>query len=152
MLVADAVDLMLPIAAEKSVQLHTEVAAGPPVPCDRRLIERVLSNLIHNAIKFTAQGGSVTLLVEREDGEVRFSVKDTGPGIASEQLQHLFEQYWQERPGRGGTGLGLYIARGIVEEHGGRIGADSQIGEGTVVWFTLPIQPTPEAHAEAALH
>jgi signal transduction histidine kinase len=151
-LVHDAVDLMQPIASAKSVQLRTEVTSVPPVLCERRLVGRVLANLIHNAIKFTPPGGVVTLIVRLRGPDVCLAVKDNGPGIPSEQLPHIFEQYWQETPGRGGTGLGLYICKGIAEAHGGEIGAESEVGGGTVVWFTLPMQPGAEAHTEGPVH
>jgi signal transduction histidine kinase len=144
-LVGDAMDLMSPMAAAKSIVLRTDIAGAPPVLCDRRLVGRVFANLIHNAIKFTPQGGSVTIRAHREDSNVRFSVKDTGVGMASEQLPHLFEQYWQAGAEAGGTGLGLYIAKGIIEAHGGRMGVESQLGAGTEISFTLPIGPASEA-------
>jgi len=108
------------------------------VRCDRRRVLQVFANLLGNAIKFTDRG-AVRLDVSVKKREVCFSVSDTGSGISPEHLPHLFERYWQARHGeRSGAGLGLYIARGIVETHGGRIWADSTRGKGTTISFTLP--------------
>ena len=105
--------------------------------CDRRRILQVFANLLGNAIKFTDEG-AVRLEVSIEEREVCFSVSDTGAGISSEHLPHLFERYWQAREGeRSGAGLGLYIARGIVDAHGGRIWADRTREKGTRISFTL---------------
>jgi signal transduction histidine kinase len=100
----------------------------------------VISNLVGNALKFTPAGGTVTVGAALEGGDaVRFWVRDTGPGIAPEDLEHLWDPFWQaEGPARrGGAGLGLPIARGIVEAHGGTVGVESQLGAGTTFWFTL---------------
>jgi signal transduction histidine kinase len=100
---------------------------------------QVLSNLLGNAIKFTPEGGTVVLAAERHDGDVLFSVQDTGPGISSEDLGHIFDRYWYEpTSSAGGSGLGLSIAKGIVEAHGGRIWADSHQGAGARFYFLLP--------------
>ena len=99
----------------------------------------MLSNLVANAIKYTPRGGKITLLAEVDGGDLVFTVRDTGPGIAAEHLHQIFERYWQARPGdHGGAGLGLAIAREIVLAHGGRIWARSARGKGTEVSFTLP--------------
>jgi signal transduction histidine kinase len=140
-LIESAVEALRVIAADKGVRL---VAAGPPalglVSCERSLILRVLSNLIGNAIKFSPEGASVSIGAEPRTEEVRFSVTDTGPGIPHEHLAHVFERYWQaEGTDRRGSGLGLYIAKGIVEAHGGRIWIESPPGGGTTVTFTIPI-------------
>jgi len=146
-LVEAAVELLRLIAADKNIQL---LAAPEPVPtlvsCERSLILRVLANLIGNAIKFSASGSTVSIGAEPEAGQVLFSVADTGPGIPAEQAAHAFERYWQqEGSDRRGSGLGLYIAKGIVEAHGGRIWIESTPGCGTTVRFTLP-----RARAEAS--
>ncbi|HEV8324932.1 MAG TPA: PAS domain-containing sensor histidine kinase [Myxococcota bacterium] len=143
-LVEEAVDALQPLAAEKSLRLERLVDPALPAEllCDRRRLFQVFSNLIGNAIKFTPAGGRITVRAEAQRGEVRFSVSDTGPGIPTEQLPHLFDRFWQGNPtGREGTGLGLYIAKGIVEAHGGRIWVDSQPGEGGTFTFALPLDP-----------
>lgn len=140
-LVAEAVAFHRPLAAERSL----EIVAGripsdlPRVRADRQRILQVYGNLIGNAIKFTPPGGRITLRAEADAGGVRFSVSDTGPGIRAEHLPHLFDRFWQvKRGGGGGAGLGLPIAKGIVEAHGGQIWVESAVGVGTTFHFTLP--------------
>jgi signal transduction histidine kinase len=108
-------------------------------------VHQVLSNLVGNAIKFTPAGGRVTLSAElAAEREVRFAVADTGAGIPPEQLPHVFGQFWQgRRTDRRGIGLGLAIAKGIVEAHGGRIWVESQVGVGSNFYFTLPAATSP---------
>lgn len=110
------------------------------VVADRDRTTQVFTNLIANAVKFTPAGGQITLSVEALADSVRFSVADTGPGISADHLPHLFTRFWQgNRVDRRGAGLGLSIVRGIVDAHGGDINADSELGRGTTVWFTLPL-------------
>jgi signal transduction histidine kinase len=136
-IVQESVDLFLVLAQEKGVALE---APGPPVeavvPCDRRRVLQVLSNLLGNALKFTPPGGRVTLAVAQVPGGVRVGVADTGTGIREEDLPHVFEQYW--KGDQKGTGLGLFIARSIVQAHGGRIWVESPPGAGASFFFTLP--------------
>jgi signal transduction histidine kinase len=117
------------------------------VRADRERLLQVLSNLLANAVKFTPPGGEITLRVEIETEDVRVSVEDTGPGITPEDAQRVFDAFWRkEHGGRGGAGLGLAIARGIVERHGGRIWVESVVGRGSAFRFTLPeIPPEPAA-------
>ena len=143
-LLRDAMQLLMPIAIEQSVKL--EIEPNPPegcsVCCDRERLLQVLSNLVGNAVKFTGREGRVWLGVAPEAREIRFSVSDTGPGIAREHLNFVFDRYWQARQTqRLGTGLGLSIAKGIVEAHGGRIWVESELGKGSVLQFTIP-KPT----------
>jgi signal transduction histidine kinase len=110
----------------------------------------VLANLAGNAIKFTPAGGSVTIEAVAAGDELRFSVRDTGPGIPEAERPRLFDRYWQPtRTAAKGTGLGLYIARGIVLAHGGRIWVDSRVGAGSTFSFTLPVAPQAPAHTGA---
>ena len=121
----------------------------PPVWADRDRIMQVLSNLIGNALKFVPPGGRIGVAVSRAGEAVRFSVADTGPGIPPENLGDIFSPYWQaKRAERLGAGLGLPIAKGIVEAHGGRIGVESEAGKGSRFWFTLPAV-TDAAESEA---
>jgi len=93
-----------------------------------------------NAIKFSRRSSCVRVCAEPHGAEVCFSVSDVGPGIDQSNLPHLFERYWQARPAdRRGAGLGLSIAKGIVDAHGGRIWADTQIGTGSTFSFALPV-------------
>jgi len=145
-LVEDALDALRPLAAEKGIELVAEVPAElPPVSADPERVLQVLSNLGGNAIKFTGAHGRVTLGVARiADVVLEFNVSDTGSGIAPDDLPHVFDRYWRAAKTRTGTGLGLAIAKGIVEAHGGRIGATSALGEGSTFRFTLPvITPSP---------
>jgi len=127
-------------AAGKRISLECEaVAEALVVSCDRGRILQVLGNLIGNAVKFTTEGGAVVVRAELRGAEIRFSVTDTGPGIAADDMPHLFDRYWQaRRTAHLGTGLGLSIAKGLVEAHGGRIWVDSALGCGTAFFFTIP--------------
>jgi signal transduction histidine kinase len=138
-LVAEAFDMLRPIASEKSIRLDVAVADDlPTIAADAGRVLQVLSNLVGNAIKFTPAEGRVTIRAERVAGTVGFCVADTGPGIPPEQLPHIFGRFWQaDRSDRRGIGLGLAIAKGIVEAHGGRISVESRVGEGTSFYFTL---------------
>jgi signal transduction histidine kinase len=103
---------------------------------------QVLSNLVGNALKFAPHGGRVTVTAERDGAMLRFAVRDTGPGIPPENLSRVFDRFWMKgAPGKQGTGLGLFIAKGIVEAHGGRIWVESEPGRGTRFDFTLPLAP-----------
>jgi signal transduction histidine kinase len=103
-------------------------------------VQQVISNLVGNAIKFTAAGGCITVSAEQEGREVRIAVQDTGAGIDAQSLPHIFGHYWQaDRTDRRGIGLGLAIAKGITEAHGGRIWVRSREGEGSTFYFTLPV-------------
>ncbi|GAB4503543.1 MAG: hypothetical protein Fur0043_05350 [Anaerolineales bacterium] len=118
-----------------------ETADLPEVRADRGRLEQVLVNLIHNAIKFTPPGRAIFLSAEQDGGSVRFSVHDTGVGIAAEDLERIFERFFKSDRARsgGGTGLGLSISRHIVEAHGGRIWAESQEARGSTFFFTVPL-------------
>lgn len=138
-LLSEAVDLHRTIGEELGVTVEflTPGDLGLVV-ADRDRVLQILGNLIANAIKFTPAGGRVVVRAESADPDVRVTVTDTGPGIAAEHLTDLFRPFWQVRPGSG-VGLGLAIAKAMVEAHGGRIGADSVIGAGSTFWFTLPL-------------
>ena len=115
--------------------------ALPPVRADRARVEQVLLNLIHNAIKFTPPGGTITVGAAEDDRMLRVTVRDTGVGIAADELPRLFERFYKADKARrsDGTGLGLAIAKHIVQAHGGTIWAESRPGEGATFGFTLPL-------------
>lgn len=129
-----------PLAGERSIELtaQLELPESTPVFCDRERLLQVFSNLIGNAVKFCNPGDRVAVRATLKDGEVWFSVADTGPGIPPEQAPHIFDRFWSGAHKRGGTGLGLFIAKGIVEAHEGRIWLESRVGAGTTFTFTLP--------------
>src|SRR4051794_5068576 len=139
--VAEAVEALAGGAGEKGVALSSTAEDGlPRVFADRERVLQVLANMVGNAVKFTPAGGRVEVAAVREGGEVRVAVHDTGPGIAPDDLPHVFARFWQARSTRrAGAGLGLAIARGIVEAHGGTISADSTPGEGSTFAFTVPV-------------
>ena len=129
------------MAADKKIQFEVSVPAQDlTLRADEDRAAQVLGNLLGNAFKFTPAGGRVTLSVSRSDGDAQFHVADTGPGLSEEQIGRLFERFWQGRPGdRRGVGLGLTIARGIVEAHAGRMWVDSTPGNGSTFSFSLPL-------------
>jgi PAS domain S-box-containing protein len=139
-LIRDTVEILEPLTEKKKLRLETQVLGELRVSCDRDRILQVLSNLIGNAIKFTAEGGSISIRVSRSDGNAEFVVTDTGPGIPEPELSRIWERFWQGMGhAQGGVGLGLAIAKGLVEAHGGRMWAESTVGVGTTLHFTLPL-------------
>jgi signal transduction histidine kinase len=139
-LVREGLVLLEPLAIQKRIELRTRLLRERSwVRCDRDRFFQVLTNLVGNALKFTPEDGSVTVAVEPQGDFVRFSVRDTGPGIPSEAMPHLFEPFWQAKgTARQGTGLGLTISRGIVEAHGGWLEVETEQGQGSTFAFTLP--------------
>jgi PAS domain S-box-containing protein len=140
-LLTEAVEMLRPLAASNAIALDIDtVDKLPRVSADVHRIQQVLSNLIGNAVKFTPRGGRITVSAELAAGELRVGVSDTGAGIPAEQLPHIFGHFWQgARADRRGVGLGLSIAKGIVEAHEGRIWVESVVGEGSRFYFTLPV-------------
>jgi signal transduction histidine kinase len=121
----------------------------PDLPIDAHRIAQVLTNLMSNAIKFSAEGGKIEIGAARDPDQLRVWVRDHGEGIAPQDLSKLFRKFSQIDSSAtrkaGGTGLGLVICKGIVEQHGGRIGVDSALGQGTTFTFTLPLQASGAA-------
>lgn len=128
-----------PLAAEAALELRRAAKPGlPRVYADRGRIVQVLDNLIGNAIKFTRPGGRITVAAAAQDGQVVFSVADTGVGLDAQAQRHVFDRLWQAGVDRRGVGLGLAIAKAIVEAHGGRIWVESAAGAGSTFYFTVP--------------
>jgi signal transduction histidine kinase len=139
--VSEAVETFQAQASAGRVTMVTDIVpSSPPTAFDSARILQVLSNLLSNAIKFTPPNGSVRVRAEQIGDEMRFTVSDTGVGIPADKLEAIFVRFLQvAQNDRRGVGLGLDIARAIVQGHGGRIWAESRIGEGSTFCFTLPI-------------
>jgi signal transduction histidine kinase len=130
-----------PLAAERGVRLVSALAdPEAPVCCDRERLLQVFNNLVGNALRFSPRGGAVTIRGEAREGDYLFCVADEGPGLTPEELPQLFGRFFRgrDRSGHPGAGLGLYIARAVVEAHGGTIWVASEPGQGTSFFFTLP--------------
>ncbi len=128
------------LAAARRIAITIEPCdAGLRVRGDRGRLAQVFGNLLGNAIKFTPEGGTITVRARRDGAAVLFEIADTGPGVAPENLAHLFDRFWQaNRTDHRGVGLGLPITKGIVEAHGGRIWVESELGKGSHFYFTIP--------------
>ena len=138
--IKEAVESSRSISAAKSIVIDAGIGTDPlPARFDPGRVAQVLDNLIHNALKFTPNGGRISVEGRRTDNVVEIRVRDTGPGLKPEELSVIFDRFRQvEKRGRRALGLGLYISRSIVESHGGRIWAESVPGEGSTFLFTLP--------------
>jgi signal transduction histidine kinase len=143
LLLRDAMDAFQPAAALHRIGLEGECDTDlGVVSLDHERILQVLTNLVGNALKFTPEGGQIAIRVARRDDAIRFSVTDTGRGIPAELLEKIFERSFQVTDGeRRGLGLGLHIAKSIVEGHGGRIWVESTPGKGSTFFFTVPARP-----------
>lgn len=132
-----------PQATKEGIVLTTEVETIPPLYLDAQRIEQVVRNLVSNTLRYTPSGGSVLVKLTREKTAARVQVRDTGIGIAPDALQHVFERFWRGDKSRsrtqGNAGLGLAIAKQLVEAHAGQIGVESSLNVGTTFWFTLPL-------------
>lgn len=140
-LLGDVRDGFQRIAEVKGIQLTVDTAIGlPSVFADRDRIGQVFGNIVTNALRFTSRGGNVCVRARRSHDTMEFSISDTGCGIAAEDLPLVFDRYWQASgTAPRGNGLGLSIARGIVESHGGKLQASSVLREGSTFSFTLPV-------------
>lgn len=140
-LIDEAMLDLAPLATEAGIGLaHAWEGDTSRVPADRKRIYQVFSNLVGNALKFTPKGGRIEVRGRIVANDAEFTITDTGSGIPAESLPHLFDRFWQARETRrAGAGLGLYIAKGIVEAHGGRLWVESTVGIGTTFSFTLPL-------------
>jgi signal transduction histidine kinase len=139
--VTEAVEVFQAQATAGGISLVAEIVPPvPPIPLDSARLLQVLVNLLSNAFKFTPRGGTIVVHVECAEPDLRFTVRDTGAGIPTEQLMSVFERFVQVREDRRGMGLGLYISKCIVEGHGGRIWVESTLGHGSAFFFTLPLR------------
>jgi PAS domain S-box-containing protein len=144
--IGSVVEGLSPAAHERSTRIECDFEQLDDVLCDRDRLARVLTNLIGNAVKFTPEG-TITVRAEQLAGYVLVSVADTGSGIAPDALPRIFDRYFTSPGSEGGTGLGLHIAKGIVEAHGGRIWVVSMPGRGSTFSFTLPQRPADQVRA-----
>jgi signal transduction histidine kinase len=140
-IVEDALLAIRPLAAMREQRIESDLACDVGhVLADRRSVRRVMAHLLRNASQYSPAGERIGVRAERADERVRVTVDDRGPGIRSEQRAGLFDRFYRVRPGyeEPGIGLGLAIAKGIIEAHGGSIGVETRVNAGTSVWFTLP--------------
>jgi signal transduction histidine kinase len=136
--ILEALETWSSLAATKGVTLEGRTAGPLPVRADTERLLQVIGNLVTNAVKFTPKGGTIVLAAEAVGDEARFSVTDTGIGIPEDKLEAIFERFWQiGQSDRRGLGLGLYISKCLVEAQGGEIWAESKLGVGTTLRFTL---------------
>jgi len=152
---SQAVERLRPQAEKRALSLTLEVASDlPPVVGDAERLERVVVNLIHNALKFTPAGGSIRVSAGLAGSAVAVKVSDTGIGVAPEDLPRIFERFYKAdrarnqadvQPDRGGgTGLGLAVVKHTVEAHGGTVGVESDLGRGSTFSFSIPAAPLPQ--------
>lgn len=143
-LIGDALRTLAPVAEQQGLHLQLNAPDDlPPVMADKERIAQAISNLVGNAVKFGPAGSEITVRVTPLVDEMLVSVTDRGSGMTAEQLSHAFDRFWQSRrTDRQGAGLGLAIAKGIVEAHGGRIWAESTIEDGSTFYFTLCLAPS----------
>jgi signal transduction histidine kinase len=152
-LVEHVCDLMESQASEKSLVLRCTKSwtPMPAIVVDRSRILQVLTNLLDNAFKFTPAGGTITVSCEAVDADVRFAVSDTGRGIEPADVEKIFDPYWQMHGSSHlGVGLGLGIAKALVQQHHGRIWVESTPEVGTTVFFTVPVASAHEEPLKAA--
>jgi signal transduction histidine kinase len=148
-IVQDVLDLFAPLVREREIALEVDYGGSASIRCDRNRLLQVVGNLMGNALKFTPEGGVITLRIDDRDEDVLFEVADTGPGIKPEDLPHIFDRYWYGD--RRGTGLGLFIAQSILFSHGSRLDVRSEPGRGARFSFRLPRSPGAASNAPEAL-
>jgi signal transduction histidine kinase len=154
-IVSESLETQKLLAQSASLSLKPDLQDNlPDVWADRDRLLQILENLVGNAIKFTNAGGRIVVGAASRGRDVIFWVKDTGSGMAADDLPHVFDRFWQAKETASrGTGLGLPIAKGLVEAHGGRIWVESALGRGTTFFFTIPAVARPEAwRPQAAPH
>jgi two-component system phosphate regulon sensor histidine kinase PhoR len=143
-LIDDVLEFVKEVAEKKKISIDTvPISPSLTIEGDRNILEQVLFNLLDNAIKYSREGGKITISANQKDqNEIEVSVRDNGIGIPQEDLPRIFERFYRVDKGRsqelGGTGLGLSIVKHLISAHGGRVWAESQLGEGSIFYFTLP--------------
>ncbi len=156
---ADLADLLRGVVASFDLQaesqgqsLDLDLPPGlPAVDADPQRVRQIAANLVSNALRHAPDSGRVTVSARQRPAEVLVSVADDGPGIAPQDLPHVFDRFWRSgKPRVDGSGLGLAIARELVRAHGGRIWVESQVGRGSIFHFTLPLAGVPRAAAQTA--
>jgi signal transduction histidine kinase len=141
-----------PMAERRRVHFETTGQDGATVRADPTRVSQIVGNLLGNAIKFTPEQGSVRLVATPKDAEILFQVSDDGPGIAADSVSHIFDNFWQARKNdRRGVGLGLAIAKTLVEAQGGKIWVESQVDHGSTFSFSLPAVSVSADKVEAAV-
>ena len=149
-----ALDAVRPICAQKQIQLRGDVAQHlPTVLGDTDRLVQVIAALVTNAVKFTPKGGEIAVRADGRDGELVVSVTDSGPGIPADHRPLLFgRRSHAMRPLGQGIGLGMFVAKGIIDAHGGRTWVDSEIGRGSTFHFALPVAAGPAPSANGRAH
>ncbi len=138
-IIQDVVAMHEPLAKEKGIHIAVDVGDFE-VRCASERLVQALANLLSNAIRFSPPDRAIRVRAELRDGTAWFAVEDEGPGMSSEDLANVFQYGWRENKARrDGAGLGLWIAKGIVEAHGGKVGVESRIGVGSTFYFTIPL-------------
>lgn len=140
-LLTETIECFKPLAIVKKLQLGHKIhsTCPPKILCDKEKLNQVLNKLMDNAVKFTNQG-EIILEVIVKDNQVQFQYRDTGVGIRAQHLSKIFDRFWQAKEfSHQGKGLGLTIAKGIVEAHKGKIWVESTYGQGSSIYFTLPV-------------
>jgi signal transduction histidine kinase len=146
-LVGSAIDLLAPVAAERGLRIERQVADPEPVVLDPTKIRQCVLNLLTNAIKFTPDGGTISVQLTSDAEGVQVAISDTGRGITPEEMGRIFDLFNTGAGDSKGLGLGLYLVKSFVELHGGRVWVRSRPGEGSTFAFALPWNP-PRASLE----
>jgi signal transduction histidine kinase len=146
-LITATCEKLVPIAGEKQIEITFYSVPPTAVPAyvlgDRDRLEQALINILQNAIRYTGEGGRIVVMMHCSDREIEVQVKDSGIGIPPRELPHIFERFYRVEKSRnrekGGLGLGLSIVKQIFDKHGGQVRVESEVGVGTVFYFTLPV-------------
>jgi signal transduction histidine kinase len=132
-----------PLSSDKRQEIHADLEPMFSLEMDAVLIQEVILNLIENAVKYTPNDGHIEIKTQEVEDKVIFTVKDSGPGIPPADRKHLFEKFFRGQAQKSqikGTGLGLYLVKYFIELHGGEVFLESEVGKGTRVGFTLPLE------------